>query len=270
MTDFDNGQDLFDLDDDEELAPGALPHRKWVPSDWTRWGRRPEASDPLIVPFSWVTEEVSAALDRITTGEIAKRRRTLLKMADAVASTNREITAVLQDEDTVGHSAWYQRMKPDPIIQEVYQLCLQTARHWYDQLEGQRMMKRANVVEESHDKLIDLTGVAIQVMADMLSSPETADTVRRQLVVDVLDRAAEETATKSTHTVKAGQQTMRELANQRRRDKPDRSLATGGMPAVEAAGGARLIVGGATLAELGDDEAVEAEVVIEDDGTVGE
>ena len=264
----------------EELPPYAPPpQRDWTPAPWTKWGRKPPDTDPIVLPFSWVTEEVSAALDRVTTGDVTKRRRTILMMADAVASNSRDIKEVIQDPTTVGHSAWYQRMKNDPVIQEVYGLCLQTARHWYDQLEGQRMLKRAAVVEQARDNLIDLTGMAIDVLADMLGNPNTVDTVRRQLIVDVLDRADEETGAKTTHVVKTSSgPSMRELAEQRRR-RPDRSVALQGQPAVSAGPGARLVVARQIqdLDEVGDldllseDLVIEAEIeTVEEDGTVGD
>lgn len=256
------------------------PQRKWQPSDWTRWGRRPSGNDPLVLPFSWVTEEVSAAMDQIDTGDVAKRRRTILKMADAVASGNRDVNEVLADVDTVGHSAWYQRMRSDDEIMGIYNLCLQTARHWYDQLEGQRMLKRAAVIEQARDNLIDLTDMATQVLADMLGNPGTSDSVRRQLIADVLDRADEETAAKTTHLVKTqNSPTMRELAEERRRRQPDRAIALGGQPTVAVGPGARLIMGGEAsqgeVIDLEDLEELPLDVEIiehagEEDGTMGD
>ena len=234
------------------------PHREWVPSKWTVMGRSQPSVDPLQLPYSWVTEEVSLALDRIVVGDLTKRRRTIMMMADAVASGNRDIGDVIADETTVGHSVWYQDMKGDPVVEEVYALALSVARHWYDQLEGHRMMKRASVVEQARDNLVDLTGMAIDVMADMLGDPETPATVRRQLIVDILDRADEETGVKSTHVVRGSKEPSMKELGLLRRQRPDRSLATGqSQPA---------------LVISGDAEVIEAEEFVEvgEDGTVGD
>jgi hypothetical protein len=253
-----------------------LPVRQWDPAGWTTWGRQVPDFDPLDFPLSWVTEEVSIALDRIVTGEVSKRRRTILLLADAVASNNREINAVIGRSDTISHSTWYQRMKPDPVVQEVYAVCLSTARHWYDQLEGQRLLQRAATVEQAQDNIVDLTRVAVRVLADMLGDPDTPPSVRRQLVADVFDRAGEETATKTTHVVRTTSgPSMRELANQAAREKPDRSVALGGMPTVEVGEGARLLIGEIELAgDLDGAEVIEAETAdaetVEEDGTVGD
>lgn len=222
----------------------TLPRRNWHPAAWTTAGRKQSTIDPLDLPYTWVTEEVSHALDRIVDGDVSKRRRTIMMMADAVASGNQDIGEVLANENTVGHSAWYQRMKGDETVEEVYAICLRAARHWYDQLEGHRLLKRASVVEESRDKLVDLTGVAIDVLADMLGDPNTPASVRRQLVVDVLDRADEETATKSTHVVQARNAPSMKEAAAKLRERPDRSLAiSGGQTRVMPAPSATITIG---------------------------
>lgn len=240
-----------------------LPRREWQPSKWTSIGRSPASSDPLQVPYSWVTEEVSQALDRIVHGEIAKRRRTVMVMADAVASGNEDIGDVIARKDTVSHATWYQKMKGDPVIEEVYRLCLGVARHWYDQLEGYRMRKRASVVEHSRDKLVDMTDMAIAVVGDMLGDPDTPASVRRQLAMDVLDRADEETATKSTHVVTSRQApSMKELGLQGR-DRPDRSLVTG----IKSGGKGRILIGSGVEEEVEETELAE---LAGDDGEVGD
>lgn len=245
-------------DKDPKDEKFSLPQRTWTPSRWTSMGRAQTTIDPLQLPYSWVTEEVSQALDQIQTGEVTKRRRTILMMADAVASGNKDIGEIIQDETTVGHSTWYQKMKGDPVVEEVYGIALSVARHWYDQLEGYRMMQRARVVEETRDKLVDLTETAVQVMADMLGSPDTPSSVRRQLAIDVLDRADEETAAKSTHVVTSRQgPSMKELG--RRRERPDRSIVTGGPSA-------HLVLGAGEEDEEDEEEFVD---VVEEDGTVG-
>lgn len=246
-------------DNDQGKDGNRLPVRQWTPSKWTVMGRSQPAVDPLQLPYSWVTEEVSLALDRITVGDLTKRRRTIMMMADAVASGNRDIGDVIADETTVGHSVWYQDMKGDPVVEEVYALALSVARHWYDQLEGHRMLKRASVVEQARDNLVDLTGMAIEVMADMLGDPETPATVRRQLIVDILDRADEETGVKSTHVVRSSkEQSMKELGLLRRQ-QPDRTLVTG-QP------GPRLIISGETE-PVEEEDYIEAEV---ENGSVGD
>ena len=239
----------------------VLPRRQWVPSKWTTMGRSQPAVDPLNLPYSWVTEEVSAAMDRIVTGDLTKRRRTILMMADAVASGNRDIGDVIADDTTVSHSTWYQKMKGDEVVEEVYALALSVARHWYDQLEGHRMMKRASVVEQARDNLVDMTKVAIEVLADMLGDPDTPASVRRQLIVDVLDRADEETAAKSTHVVTSRQAPSMKEIGRGRRERPDRSAVTG------RSTGAQLVI----AANAGEDpEEAEFVEVSAEDGTVGD
>lgn len=244
------------MDESERPEGTSLPRRLWVPSKWTTMGRSQPVVDPLQLPYSWVTEEVSLALDRIVVGDLTKRRRTILMMADAVASGNRDIGDVIADETTVSHSTWYQKMKGDEIVEEVYAVALSVARHWYDQLEGHRMQKRASVVEHARDNLVDMTRTAIEVMADMLGDPDTPASVRRQLIVDILDRADEETASKSTHVVRTSSEPSMKELGRGRRERPNRALATGQRQA-------QLVI------SANDEEEPEYAEVLEEDGTEG-
>jgi hypothetical protein len=199
-------------DDNGERQP-------WVPAPWTRLGRAEKVLDPLQTPYGWVTQEVPDALNSITLGDTRKRRTTILMIADAVASGNREIQEVLEDPLTLGHAGWYQRVRTDPEFEKAYKFCLEAAHAWYDQLESRRLARRASQVERAKDELVSLTEQAIRVMADLLLDDNVPASIRRGIVTDILDRASDETATKVNATVTAGTPrapSMRDL----RRDRP--------------------------------------------------
>lgn len=202
----------------------------WRPPGWTSWGREPNPGDPYDTPYAWVSDEVSEELNKINLGDTRKRRTTILMMADAVASGTREIYDVLADDLTLGHAGWYTRIRTDPDFDQVYQFCLGKAQAWYDHLDGRRLFKRAMREQRSKDELVSLTEQAVRVMADLLRDEDVAASIRRQIAIDILDRASEETAMQVSATLRPGAQggpTMRELRSNRPR--PIEQISSGSM-----------------------------------------
>lgn len=189
--------------------------------------------NPIGTPPAWMDEELQLALDAIGSPHERKKRTTVLRVAEAKAS-GVAIRPLFLSEDCCTPPIWYGRQTgPDirvgwqdqPEIAAALTLALRKAHAYYDSLEEQRMMMRRQILDETQDRLTEISGAAVEVLMDIMLDPQAASDVRRKAAVDALTHAAPETAPKSDQhmdvSVTTTGPTMRDVRNRKRR-LPDR------------------------------------------------
>ena len=206
--------------------------------------------NPIDAPPSWIDEELRDALNAIEGPHERKKRTTVLRLAEAKAS-GLSVKNVFESEDCCSSPIWYGRKKPYekegwmdyPDITRAYELAERKAHAFYDHLEEQRMAMRRHILDDTQDRLTEISGAAVEVLLDIMLDDTAASDVRRKAAVDALTHAAPETAPKSQTESKIdlGVTTtgpsMRDIRN-RRRQLPDRTVDVDvkvpeGVPALE-------------------------------------
>lgn len=166
----------------------------------------------------WLTPQIDEALASIRDPHAAKKQRTVLLIAQAMA-TGESLTAVFERPDTCKADIWYGlnrkgRRKPgwreDPHVAAALQLATERARWWVRVKQGQ-------AVQSSLDILMDAGESAAQQLANMVKMGVLvfdfgADglELRRADVghvleasKQILDRISAATASKSTTVIDA-------------------------------------------------------------------
>jgi len=193
----------------------------------------------MTAPPIWVDEELRDALDQIRDPHSRKKRTTVLRLAEAKA-TGGHVVDVFRSEDCCNMATWYGRSENDknwpgklgwkdlPCIANALEIATRRA-HWYqDRLEEERLAMRGRVLAETQDRLIEISGAAVEVLLDVMLNADNDD-VRRKAAGDALTHAAPETAPKHQSeqdiilTAGSGP-SMRDIRNRARR-LPDRVVA---------------------------------------------
>ena len=194
------------------------------------------ALDPVEAPPKWVSEEMYDALNQIPGPHERKKRTTVLRIAEAKAS-GMPIRDVFGAEDTCSVSTWYGRKSPRveigwqdiPEVANALDVAQRRAHLYYDQLEEARLSIRRRVLANTEDRLVEISGAAVEVLFDIMLDPEAHSDVRRKAAVDALTHAAPETAPKAKSEqmidmkLDASGPTMRDIRN-RQRKLPDRVI----------------------------------------------
>ena len=159
--------------------------------------------NPVDAPPSWIDEELTEALNNIQGPHERKKRTTVLRLAEAKAS-GLSVKEVFDSEDCCSPPTWYGRKKPFvkegwrdfPDVATAYEIAERRAHGYYDALEEQRMAMRRHVLDETQDRLTEISGAAAEVLLEIMLDPDSASDVRRKAAVDALTHAAPETAPK--------------------------------------------------------------------------
>ena len=159
--------------------------------------------NPVDAPPSWIDEELRDALDAIEGPHERKKRTTVLRLAEAKAQ-GLSVKNVFDSEDCCSSPIWYGRKKPFekegwmeyPDIAAAYALAERKAHAFYDHMEEQRMAMRRHILDDTQDRLTEISGAAVEVLLDIMLDDTAASDVRRKAAVDALTHAAPETAPK--------------------------------------------------------------------------
>ncbi len=142
----------------------------------------------------WMTYEIEQALRGLT----RKQRTTVLRLAEAAATPGLTMTDVFRESDCCNRSTWYDRpsrdgWESDPQIKHALQLATERAQHWQDTTIARHIAK-------AQRKLAVASPAAVDRMISLMAG---ADDQRVQLSAaeGILDRTAQETATRQTVTV---------------------------------------------------------------------
>lgn len=154
-------------------------------------------------PPAWMTFEVTEALNAIEGPYLEKKRTTVLRLAEGLSS-GVPIRDLLNLSDTCDGSVWYGRptkgksgWKDDPLIKAAYDAALQRAFWWKEQEKIQRITLRHRQLGETEDELVDMTKLALETLGELMSKADS-EKVRLEAAAQILDRADEVTAVKST------------------------------------------------------------------------
>lgn len=184
---------------------------------------------PIDAPPPWLTEEVRNALDAVQEPHSRKKKITLLRIAEAQAS-GAFVKEIFKSQDCCSDAIWYGRFSPErkigwmdfPDIALAFALAKKSAHAYYDSMEEQRVVMRRKILDETQDRLTEISGAAVEVLFDIMIDEETASDVRRKAAVDTLTHAAPETAPKSEQRVDVNVATtagptMRDIRNRQRK-----------------------------------------------------
>lgn len=184
---------------------------------------------PIDAPPPWLTEEVREALDAVQEPHSRKKKITLLRIAEAQAS-GVCVKDIFKSPDCCSDAIWYGRHSPErklgwmdmPDIAPALTLAKKSAHAYYDSLEEQRVVMRRKVLDETQDRLTEISGAAVEVLFDIMVDEETASDVRRKAAVDTLTHAAPETAPKSeqrmdVNVATTAGPTMRDIRSRQRK-----------------------------------------------------
>jgi len=194
------------------------------------------ALNPVDAPPGWVSDEVYEALNAIPGPHERKKRTTVLRLAEAKAA-GIAIRDIFDVEDTCSVSTWYGRKSPKveigwqdiPEVAHALQVAQRRAHMYYDSLEEQRLAVRRRILANTEDRLIEISGAAVEVLLDIMLDPEAHSDVRRKAAVDALTHASPDTAPKSKSEqqiemhLDASGPSMRDIRNRSRR-LPDRVI----------------------------------------------
>jgi hypothetical protein len=190
----------------QALAVPEPPQRgqKYQRSYWTRTDAEVLAEwDMLSTPPAWMTFELNEALNEISEPHQAKKRITVLRLAEAYAS-GIGIKATLKHSATCNQSTWYGRpsldepgWRDDPAIANALEIATKRALWWYEREETERIARRQRQLALAQDEMVDLTGLALETLADLMLNGES-ERVRREAAEAVLERADVATASKGT------------------------------------------------------------------------
>lgn len=189
---------------------------------------RIQVLDPVETPPSWVSFEVMQALNKIKDPWNRKKRLTVLRVAEALAS-GLPIRHVFDSDDTCSTPTWYGNKnhgqpawREQPDIANALEVARRAAQRYYDEQEIKRLKFRSRVLHTSQDRLAELTQLAVESLGFLMVASESDET-RRKAAVDVLTHAAPETAPKSQDQrrlelhMDGDGMTMRDILNRERR-----------------------------------------------------
>lgn len=139
---------------------------------------------------TWMTFEIEQALR----GMSCKRHTTVLKLADAFATTGRSMEDVFRDADCCNRSTWHGRTdrpgwKSDPQIQTALKLATERAQQWQDTVITRN-------IADAQRRLAVASPAAVQRLITLMDSADDPK-LQRIVALDILDRTgAGETASK--------------------------------------------------------------------------
>ena len=101
--------------------------------------------------WGWMTDEIRALLRAIKPPHVAKKRRTVIKLAFARAN-EQPLKDVFAEDDVCSEQVWYAKWKQKPDVAAAYEACYRRALAWADEstaaLEAHyRRVRRRSVAE---------------------------------------------------------------------------------------------------------------------------
>ena len=156
----------------------------------------------------WLTYEVEQALSAIAGDNVATKEKTVLRMAEAVA-TGKNQKWVWSQHGTCSKNTWHgvgdkAGWKDDPVIAHALELATERARWWMRVREG-------GAVQDTLDELMDVAPIAARQIASIIRYGQVTFVRPDGIVIkqasvaevakeaeSVLDRVSAATATKAT------------------------------------------------------------------------
>lgn len=178
---------------------------------------------PDILP-AWLSYEVSQALDCITGDEVAKKERTVLRLAQAMATgiSQNEIFRHHRQNGVVNKKYWTgfgdkPGWKDDPAIAHALDVATARARWWVRVKEGKGIEESLDIMKDAAPDVarqivrIALEGRAMVTVGDREEFKEANLPEILKAGDSVLNRVSVETATKAS-SVLSGEMTVRSAA----------------------------------------------------------